>query len=104
MTNFALARKGMIESQVRPNGVTDHRIIDSMSRIARERFVPESRRPIAYAADEDIEIAPGRYLIEAMAFAKMLQLAEIRPASSPPCRGWNRLWQRSLVRSCSQEW
>lgn len=81
MTNFALARENMIESQVRPNGVTDHRIIDSMSRIAREHFVPESRRPIAYV-DEDIEIAPGRYLIEAMAFAKMLQLAEIRPTET----------------------
>jgi protein-L-isoaspartate(D-aspartate) O-methyltransferase len=58
--------------------VTDHRIIDSMAAIAREDFVPEQRRSVAYV-DEDIEIAPGRYLIEAMAFAKLLQLAEIRP-------------------------
>ncbi|RPH71254.1 MAG: protein-L-isoaspartate O-methyltransferase, partial [Hyphomicrobiales bacterium] len=40
MTDFALARDNMIESQVRPNGVTDHRIIDSMAGIARENFVP----------------------------------------------------------------
>ena len=78
MTDYALARDNMIESQVRPNGVTDHRIIDSMAGIAREDFVPEQRRSVAYV-DEDVEIAPGRFLIEAMAFAKLLQLAEIRP-------------------------
>ena len=78
MTDFALARDNMIESQVRPNGVTDHRIIDSMAGIAREDFVPEHRRSVAYV-DEDVEIAPGRFLIEAMAFAKLLQLAEIKP-------------------------
>ena len=77
MTDHAIARENMIESQVRPNGITDHRIIAAMSGLARENFVPESRQSIAYV-DEDIELAPGRYLIEAMAFAKMLQLAEIK--------------------------
>lgn len=81
MTDYRIARENMIESQVRPNGITDHRIIDAMAGLAREDFVPAQRKSIAYV-DEDIELVPGRYLIEAMAFAKLVQLAEIKPGDS----------------------
>ncbi|MFT3986629.1 protein-L-isoaspartate O-methyltransferase family protein [Aestuariivirga sp.] len=79
--NFAAARENMIELQVRPNGVTDHRIIDAMAGLAREDFVPEARRAVAYA-DEDIPLSSGlepRCLIDAMSFAKLIQLAAITP-------------------------
>jgi protein-L-isoaspartate(D-aspartate) O-methyltransferase len=83
MTNYAAARVNMIESQVRPNGITDSRIIAAMEQVAREQFVPDSRKPVAYV-DEDVALAPSdgvhgpRYLIEAMAFARLLQLADIK--------------------------
>jgi protein-L-isoaspartate(D-aspartate) O-methyltransferase len=82
MTNFSVARENMVESQVRPNGITDRRIIDAMIAVAREDFVPESRRGLAYM-DEDVELAsaPSRYLIEAMTFARLVQLAEVKPGS-----------------------
>jgi protein-L-isoaspartate(D-aspartate) O-methyltransferase len=76
MTDFALARAKMIESQVRPNGVTDSRIIQAMASLPREIFVPEVRRGLAYM-DEDIDIGAGRSLMEPMALAKLVQLAEI---------------------------
>lgn len=85
MTNYAAARSNMIESQVRPNGITDRRIIEAMEQVAREDFVPESRKPIAYV-DEDVPLAPSdpskgpRALIEVMAFARMLQQATVKPA------------------------
>ena len=66
----------MIASQVRPNGITDGRIIQAMADLPREAFVPESRRSIAYI-DEDIDIGAGRTLMEPMALAKLVQLAEI---------------------------
>lgn len=84
MTDFSIARENMVESQVRPNGITDRRILDAMAQIARETFVPPSRRDVAYM-DEDVLLAsheagrPARYLIEAMAFARLVQLAEVRP-------------------------
>lgn len=79
MNEFAAARLNMIESQVRPNGITDRRIIAAMESIAREDFVPESRRAIAYV-DEDVPLTNGRCLIEAMAFARLLQHAAIAPS------------------------
>ena len=79
MANFAAARHNMVESQVRPNGITDHRIIDAMAAVKREDFVPAERKTIAYL-DEDVLLKDGRYLIEPMAFARMIHQALIRPA------------------------
>ncbi|MGH6906528.1 MAG: protein-L-isoaspartate O-methyltransferase family protein [Aestuariivirga sp.] len=70
----------MVESQVRPNGITDRRIIDAMGEIAREDFVPGAQKPLAYM-DADVALLPGRtkrHLIAAMAFARLAQLAEIK--------------------------
>lgn len=78
MTNFAAARHNMVESQVRPNGITDHRIIDAMAQVKREDFVPAERKTIAYL-DEDVQLKEGRFLIEPMAFARMVHLALIKP-------------------------
>jgi protein-L-isoaspartate(D-aspartate) O-methyltransferase len=82
MTDFAAARTNMIESQVRPNGITDRRIIAAMEKVARETFVPDDRKAVAYV-DEDVQLAASggfaRYLIEAMAFARLLQNALIKP-------------------------
>jgi protein-L-isoaspartate(D-aspartate) O-methyltransferase len=78
MKNFAAARHNMVESQVRPNGITDHRIIDAMAEVKREDFVPADRKKIAYL-DEDVQLKEGRFLIEPMAFARMIHLALIKP-------------------------
>jgi protein-L-isoaspartate(D-aspartate) O-methyltransferase len=78
MTNFAAARHNMVESQVRPNGITDHRIIDAMAQVKREDFVPAERKTIAYL-DVDVQLKEGRFLIEPMAFARMIHLALIKP-------------------------
>src|SRR5688572_139818 len=80
--DFALARANMIESQVRPNGITDERIIAAMAAIPRELFVPPARRSLAYM-DEDVEIdaaqprGSARYLLEPMTFARLAQLLAV---------------------------
>lgn len=84
MNDFTAARLNMVESQVRPNGITDRRIIAAIESVPREAFVPESRRAMAYM-DEDVVLDPAdgsqgrRALIEVMAFARMLQHAAIKP-------------------------
>jgi protein-L-isoaspartate(D-aspartate) O-methyltransferase len=79
--DFSELRVKMVDGQVRTTDVTDPAIIDAMLAIARETFVDEGRRALAYI-DEDIEIAPGRYLMEASPFAKLVQLADIRPGET----------------------
>lgn len=84
MTDFTSARLNMVESQVRPNGITDRRIIAAIEAVPREDFVPDDRRALAYM-DEDVTLEPAdraggrRALIEVMAFARMLQHAAIKP-------------------------
>ena len=77
MIDHAAARQNMVTGQIMPNRVTDERLIDAMAEIPRERFVPRARRGVAYV-DEDVEIAPGRYLMEPMVLARLVQEADIR--------------------------
>ncbi|MDB5408146.1 MAG: protein-L-isoaspartate O-methyltransferase [Rhodospirillales bacterium] len=76
MNEYQSVRLNMVESQVRPNKVTDPAILDALLAVPRERFVPESLRGIAYV-DEDVPLGGGRYLMEPMVFARLLQFAEI---------------------------
>ena len=74
---FADARNNMVDSQVRPNKVTDPRILSSMRRLRRERFLPASLAALAYA-DEDVPLGGGRFLMEPMVLARLLQFATVR--------------------------
>ncbi len=71
---FAEARACMVNSQVRPNKVNDPRILSAMRRIPRERFVPARVAHLAYI-DEDIPLGNGRFMMEPMVIARLLQAA-----------------------------
>lgn len=75
MTDFAAARHNMVENQIRTNKVTDSSLIGALSELPREVFVPERSRSLAYV-DEDLAIGAGRYLMEPMVLARLLQTAE----------------------------
>jgi len=81
MSGFSTARQKMVDGQVRPSDVTDIRIIDAMLAVARETFVPENKRALAYL-DLDLDVSDGgsasRILIKPAVLAKMLQAAEIK--------------------------
>jgi protein-L-isoaspartate(D-aspartate) O-methyltransferase len=66
----------MVDCQVRPSDVTSYAIIEAMLWAPRELFVAKARRDVAYAGAE-IELAPGRVLLEPRTFAKMLETASI---------------------------
>lgn len=81
MTEFGAARAHMIESQLRPNKVVDARVLGAFARIRRELFVPEHLRMVAYI-DEDLPLGGGRYLMEPMVVARLLQAAAIAPTDA----------------------
>lgn len=76
MTDTALQRKNMVESQVRPSDITDRRITSAMQALAREDFVPGQQQILAYM-DGPIAVAPGRSLMPPRTFARLLQLANV---------------------------
>jgi protein-L-isoaspartate(D-aspartate) O-methyltransferase len=82
MSDFAAARRMMVDGQVRTSDVTDLRIIAAMLDIARERFVPESQAGLAYL-DLDVPAAqsesgePVRRLLKPMVLAKLIQAAAV---------------------------
>lgn len=75
--DYALARLNMVESQIRTNKVTDPEVVGAFEATPRELFVSKARRGIAYA-DEALEIGSGRYMLEPMVLARLLQAAEPR--------------------------
>jgi protein-L-isoaspartate(D-aspartate) O-methyltransferase len=69
--DFAAARRSMIDSQLRPEGVTDAAVLEAMNAVPREQFVPEEVRPLAYA-DRSLAIGDGRFLAAPAVLAKLL--------------------------------
>lgn len=72
--NFAAARHNMVESQIRPNRVTDEKLIAAFAKIPREEFVPRQLRGVAYV-DEAVPLGEGRHLMEPMVLARLIQTA-----------------------------
>jgi protein-L-isoaspartate(D-aspartate) O-methyltransferase len=79
--DYETARRNMVESQIRTNKVTHAALLAALAAIPRERFVPAGRTQTAYV-DEHIPLAAGRYLMEPMVFARLVQEAEPEPSDS----------------------
>ncbi len=72
-------RKNMILGQLFTNDIGNKHIFNAMAAVPREAFVPDRLHGAAYV-DEDLDLGNGRYLMEPLTFAKLLDLAEITPA------------------------
>jgi len=77
MFDSAIARRMMVDGQVRTADVHNPDLLAAMLTIPRERFVPSSLAGQAYL-DSDIEIAPGRVLLKPMVFAKLIEAVDVR--------------------------
>src|SRR5689334_20276401 len=77
---YIARRKKMVLEQIAARGVHDSKILDAMSTVAREEFVPEHLRDLAYA-DRPLPIGEGQtisqpYIVAAMTEALGLQGGE----------------------------
>jgi protein-L-isoaspartate(D-aspartate) O-methyltransferase len=82
--DFAAARLAMVESQLRPQGVTDRGVLLAMGEVPRENFVPADARARAYA-DRAVPLGDGRFLTAPATLGQLL-------TQMMPLRG-----QRALV-------
>lgn len=78
MTDFATRRVMMVDTQVRPSDVTKFPIIEAMLAVPREAFVPSARREAAYVG-ENLNIGPGRVVLEPRTLAKLLDALDVQP-------------------------
>ena len=76
--DYAAARKAMIDSQLRTSGVNEAFVLERMSTVPREDFVPEGAKGTAYM-DRAIRLGEGGYLPAPLFHGAML--AEANPTS-----------------------
>lgn len=74
--NLEQARYNMVEQQVRPWAVTDPDVLDAMSKLKREDFVPAPYRNFAYA-DTEIPLGHGAAMLNPQIEAHALQALQL---------------------------
>lgn len=77
INDFAQARASMLASQVRSSDVTDLRLQHALGSLAREEFVSDGKRSLAYA-DMQVEALKGRMLLRPRELAKLIQGLALR--------------------------
>jgi len=78
MPDFEARREAMVDTQVRPSDVTRLPIIEALLAVPREEFVPAHLREAAYIG-ENLPLGPGRTVLEARTFSKMLEALDLGP-------------------------
>ena len=98
-TDYSAARNNMVDSQIRPNRVTDPRVLDAMRSLPREAFVPPALAPLAYI-DEDLPLGGGRVLVEPLVTARLMQMARIRPSDRVLVAGAGTGYGAAIASAC----
>ena len=102
MTDFALARRNMVDGQLRPNRVTNAALLAAIREMPRERFLPDGLRSVAYA-DDDVPLGNGRFMTEPMVLARLIQSlqpqAEDKALVAAAGRGYGAAILARLVKS-----
>src|SRR6478736_5758975 len=78
MQDFNLARRAMVDNQLRPEAVTDRGVLAAMGSVERESFVPEAARALAYF-DRPVPLAGGRAMMPPAALGRLLSELAPRP-------------------------
>ena len=78
MPDFAAARRAMVDSQLRPQGVTNPAVLAAMASVPREQCVPEAMLAMAYG-DRPLDLGGGRALMPPVALGNLL--TELAPVA-----------------------
>jgi protein-L-isoaspartate(D-aspartate) O-methyltransferase len=72
------ARRNMVENQVRPWEVLDARVLEVLTELPRESFVPPSYHALAYA-DLALPVAHGELMMKPVIEGRILQALDLQP-------------------------
>jgi protein-L-isoaspartate(D-aspartate) O-methyltransferase len=73
------ARARMVADQIRARGVRDPRVLDAVTRVPRELFLPEAQRDEAYA-DRPVPIGFGQTISQPYIVAYMTEALQVEPS------------------------
>jgi protein-L-isoaspartate(D-aspartate) O-methyltransferase len=76
-----VALENLVEGQLRPCGVRDLRLLQTMGALPRHLFVEPAEAVAAYR-DGALRVAVGRYLMDAATMARLIEAAEIMPSEA----------------------
>ena len=76
--DYARARETMVEQQVRPWDVLDLRVLDTLSMLPRDAFVPEACRALAYT-DMSLPLGHGEVMLKPVVEGRVLQALALQP-------------------------
>jgi len=76
--NIEQARFNMIEQQIRPWEVLDPTVLELLSRVKREEFVPPEHRALAFA-DLELPLGHGESMLQPKIEARILQEIMLQP-------------------------
>jgi protein-L-isoaspartate(D-aspartate) O-methyltransferase len=79
--NLEQARFNMVEQQIRPWEVFDQRVLDRLTEVPREDFVPPAFRNLAYA-DIQIPIGHGQIMLSPSLEGRLLQALDLKKQDS----------------------
>lgn len=95
--DFAAARRAMVENQLRPQGVTDPLVLEAMSSVERERFLPSHTRPLAYV-DRAVAMGDGRFLAAPAVLGQLLTQMMPRPGEKALVVGTGSGYSAAVLR------
>jgi len=78
MQDYATLRTVMVDTQIRTQDVTKFNIIEAVLSVAREAYLPDSMRAVAYVGC-DVVLDGGRVVLEPRTQGKMLDALDIQP-------------------------
>ncbi len=78
LINTELARQNMVENQVRPWEVLDPRVLEMLSSVRREDFVPAQHRNLAFA-DLALPLGHGEVMLKPTIEGRILQALLLTP-------------------------
>lgn len=76
--NIEQARFNMIEQQIRTWEVLDQGVLDLLTQVPREEFVPPAFRKLAFA-DMNVPLAHGQVMMQPKLEARLVQSLDIQP-------------------------
>lgn len=97
MPNNALSRRAMVDSQLRPQGVTDRAVLAAMASVPREDHVPTEARDFAYF-DRAISV-DGGVMLPPTPLALLLNAAAPEPGQKALVVGSAPAYAAALLRA-----